>query len=137
MSMRVTGGCACGKVRYAADARPITALYCQCRDCQYDSGGGHSCHVMLPQAALDVSGALTSYWSSADSGNAVCRQFCPVCGSPITYGSAAFFGSIFVTAGSLDDPRLFVPVMVVFTQSAAPWDVIDPGLRRFSGMPPS
>jgi hypothetical protein len=136
MGLPITGGCACGKVRYTADARPITALYCQCRDCQYDSGTGHSCHIMLPEAALVTSGTLTSYWSKAESGNAVCRQFCPVCGSSITYSSTAFAGRIFVTAGSLDDLSLFVPVMVVYTESAAPWDVVNARLRRFPRMPP-
>lgn len=136
MERPITGGCACRAVRYSVGARPQTALICQCRDCQYDSGTGHSCHVMVPMKAVTFSGELTTYRSMADSGSAVERRFCPVCGSSVVYRSAALPASIFVTAGSLDDPTIFAPAMVVYTESAQPWDVIDPRLRRFDRMPP-
>lgn len=131
----ITGRCGCGSVRYAADAKPQTALICQCRDCQFDSGTGHSCHVMLPVSAVRLSGQLSTYRSTADSGNAVQRRFCTVCGSPVAYLSDAFPHSIFVTAGTLDDPSVFAPVMVVYTDSAQPWDMVDPRLKRFDRMP--
>lgn len=136
MEKPITGGCACRAVRYSVDARPQTALICQCRDCQYDSGAGHSCHVMVPMKAVSFSGEATTYRSMADSGNAVERRFCPVCGASIAYRSEAFPMSIFVTAGSLDDPTIFAPAMVVYTDSAQPWDAIDPRLKRFERMPP-
>jgi hypothetical protein len=123
-------------VRYTADAEPEMALICQCRDCQFDSGTGHSCHLMLPLRAVHLSGPLSSYHSTADSGTAVERRFCSVCGSPIAYRTDALPSSIFVTAGTLDDPSMFVPAMVVYTESAQPWDAVDPRLRRFERMPP-
>ena len=136
MGPTITGRCGCGQVRYSASATPQTALYCQCRDCQFDSGTGHACHVMLPKDSLSVSGPLTSYRSVADSGNPVERQFCSMCGSSIIYRSAAFANSVFVTAGSLDDPAIFAPQMVLYIASAQPWDRIDPALKRFDRMPP-
>lgn len=132
----LAGGCACGRVRYASTVDPLTALYCQCRDCQRDSGTGHSCHVMLPKSSLSLTGNLKLYESEADSGNPVYRGFCPECSSSITYGTAAFPDAVFVTAGSLDDPTWFKPVMVVYVSSAQPWDHVDPSLRRFLEMPP-
>lgn len=136
MEQEITGRCGCGNVRYAARTRPQSALICQCRDCQFDSGTGHSCHVMLRESDIAVSGPMTTYRSIADSGNAVERQFCPICGSPVTYRSTAFANSVFVTAGSLDDPTIFAPSMVVYTESAQPWDTVDPRLQRFDRMPP-
>lgn len=41
----------------------------------------------------------------------------------------------FLTAGSLDDPAMFSPGIVVFAESAQPWDMLDPQLRRFPRMP--
>ncbi len=40
-----------------------------------------------------------------------------------------------VMAGSLDDPSLFKPTMDIFTDSAQPWDHMDPDLPKFPGMP--
>ena len=132
----IMGGCACGLVRYASASAPLLSLFCQCRDCQRDSGTGHSCHVMLPEPSFELSGTVKRFHSVADSGNAVFRGFCPECGSSIIYGSAAFPNAVFVTAGSLDDPSWFKPAMVVYVSSAQPWDHIEAGLRRFEGMPP-
>lgn len=136
MERPITGRCGCGSVRYVARTSPVTALVCQCRDCQYDSGTGHSCHVMLPARDVSLSGPLATWRSMADSGNPVERQFCSICGSPIAYSSAAFARCIFLTAGSLDDPSIFAPSMVVYTASAQPWDTVDPRLKRFDRMPP-
>jgi hypothetical protein len=132
----IMGGCACGLVRYASSSQPLLSLFCQCRDCQRDSGTGHSCHVMLPKASFELSGPMKQFHCVADSGNPVLRGFCPECGSSIIYGSAAFPEAIFVTAGSLDDPSWFRPTMVVYTSSAQPWDHIEESLRRFEEMPP-
>ena len=40
-----------------------------------------------------------------------------------------------VRAASLDDPTLFEPMLVVFTETAQPWDTLDEGLPSFSRMP--
>jgi hypothetical protein len=136
MAVKIEGGCGCGQVRYASSSEPLTSLYCQCRDCQRDSGTGHSCHVMLPEVSFALTGVLKIFHSTADSGNPIKRGFCPECGSSITYGSSAFPGAIFVTAGSLDDPSWFKPVMISYASSAQPWDRLDPALPRYEEMPP-
>jgi len=35
-------------------------------------------------------------------------------------------GMVFVRASSLDDPEMFKPLMVVYTDRAASWDKMDP-----------
>jgi hypothetical protein len=132
----LTGRCACGRLRYRSDEAPLAGLYCQCRDCQYDSGTGHSCHVMLAGTAFALSGPVKLYESMADSGESVVRGFCPECGSSMIYRSDTFPGVTFVTAGSLDDPAWFMPTMIVYTSSAQPWDRLDAALARFDRMPP-
>jgi len=133
---RLSGGCFCGRVRYLSAARPITGVICQCRDCQLETGTGHSCQLMLPKAAVALTGTVKLFSAAADSGNAIVRGFCPECGSSLIYASAAYPDAIFVTAGTLDDPSLFKPAFVLFSASAQPWDRVDPGLRKFEGMPP-
>lgn len=69
------------------------------------------------------------------SGNVSSRGFCPTWGSPIVFKTSGLADFVFLTAGSLDDPSLFEPGMVVFPDSAQGWDHIDPSLRRFPRMP--
>ena len=35
----ITGGCACGVIRYEVTAEPIVTFNCHCRDCQKTTGG--------------------------------------------------------------------------------------------------
>ncbi|MGD9882612.1 MAG: GFA family protein [Reyranella sp.] len=98
----LTGRWACGQLRYRSDAAPLVSLYCQCRDCQYDSGTGHSCHVMLAEAALVLSGPVKLYQLMADSGEAAVCVFCRSADHP---RSGTVPGAIFVIAGRLDDRR--------------------------------
>jgi hypothetical protein len=135
MTERISGGCLCGAVRYECRAEPQFAGHCQCRDCQKDTGTGHSSHLGVPAGALGVSGELRHYDTTAESGNVSTRGFCPICGSPMLFKTSGFADLIFLTAGSLDDHSLFEPGMVVFTDSAQSWDHIDPALQRFPRMP--
>jgi hypothetical protein len=135
MKQLLTGGCLCGAVRYECEVQPVLAGHCQCRDCRKDTGTGHSSHLGVPAAALRIEGQLRTYEKSADSGRTAARSFCPTCGSPIMFQTSGLPDVIFLTAGSLDDPAAFGPSMVVFTESAQPWDMLDPELRRFPRMP--
>ena len=42
-----------------------------------------------------------------------------------------------ITASSLDNPSLFEPAMDIFTARAQAWDLMDPKLPKFEGMPPA
>jgi hypothetical protein len=136
MATVIKGGCLCGAVRYECKAEPIMGGHCQCLDCQKDSGTGHASHVMFPKAAVTISGPTKEYRSKADSGNMVTRAFCTNCGSPIYGSSSGYPDMVTVRAGSLDDPGLFKPQMVVYAVRGRAWDGIDSALPRFERMPP-
>ena len=135
MSQSISGGCACGAIRYECSAEPVIAGHCQCRQCQHDSGTGHGSHVGVPATALRVSGEPRFYESKADSGNTISRGFCTTCGAPVLSRNSGMTEMVFLRAGSLDDPCLFKPTMVVFTESGHDWDTLDPSLPRFERMP--
>ncbi len=56
--MGFSGGCSCRAVRYNIQAEPVRSFQCQCRDCQLDSGGGHSSVLVFPRAAFEISGEV-------------------------------------------------------------------------------
>ena len=124
----ITGGCACGAIRYASTAEPSFSLICQCRQCQRATGGGHATAFVLPTDAVTVTGEVRFFDQQADSGNTVARGFCPTCGSPMMNRNSGYPRSLYVHAATLDDPSIFRPETVVFRAAAQPWDHVDPDL---------
>ncbi len=137
MSTSIQGGCACGAIRYECSSEPLMAVHCQCRQCQRDSGTGHASHMAFPEQALRVTGEPTFFEQKADSGNIVARGFCSTCGSPVLSRNSGMTDMLFVRGGSLDDPSLFKPQMVVWASAGQPWDHMDPALPSAETMPPS
>lgn len=127
---RLSGGCACGAVRYSIEAEPTFSFHCQCRQCQRSTGTGHASLFIVPKATVSVNGDLTFYAQSADDGATVNRGFCPRCGSPILGNTSGHPEVVLVTAASLDDPSQFKPQKLVFSDTGQPWDYIDPALHR-------
>lgn len=131
---KFSGGCVCGAVRYECDADPTIMFKCHCRDCQHVSGGGYAAVLLFPRNDLRfIKGALQQYATQSLAGGENVRSFCAKCGSRISGGKSP--DSIGILAGSLDDPRLFVPTMDIHVADAQPWDLLDPATRKFEGYP--
>jgi len=131
-----TGGCACGKVRYELAAEPIRGFQCQCRDCQRDTGSGHSSVMVFPRAALSVSGGVTEILRTADSGADKLKGFCTSCGSPLYNKPVTKPDMLGVYVGTLDDPSAFKPELVMFASRGHAWDHLDPALPKIPNMRP-
>ena len=115
------GGCRCGAVRYECSVEPIFAAHCHCRDCQYASGGGYSTIFGVPSQSLKMTGRLSGYSVTADSGNQLTRRFCPTCGSPISSQLHSNEAILILKAATLDDPSWLKPVMHIWCGSSQPW----------------
>src|SRR5262249_8013158 len=63
-----SGGCSCGAVRYEIAAEPIRTFQCQCRDCQKDTGSGHSSVMVFPRAAKRITRRPTEISRAPDNG---------------------------------------------------------------------
>jgi hypothetical protein len=113
------------------------AVHCHCVDCRKSSGTGHCTHLVVPEAAFSVTGAVTLYDRAADSGNMISRGFCGRCGSPIYSKNSGMPGLVFPRASVLDDVDIVKPQMTVYASRASAWDGIDPKLPSFALMPQS
>ena len=133
---KYSGGCACGAVRYETDADPIMAGHCQCRKCQTLSGAGHMTFAAFPAAAVKVTGQLVPWSYTADSGNTATRNRCAVCGTQVTGGNSGMKELMGLNLTTMDDASAITPGMVFFHANARPWDLLDPALPTFPGMPP-
>jgi hypothetical protein len=130
-----TGGCLCGAVRFKSTADPQLVGHCHCVDCRKSSGTGHCTHLVVPETAFSVTGAVKFYDRAADTGNVVSRGFCGTCGSPIFSRNSAMPGVVFPRASVLDNPEVVKPQMIVYASRAPAWDHMDPALPSFATMP--
>lgn len=136
MSEIITGGCACGAIRYSASHAPRYMGNCHCRDCQRATGSGYFPGVLFLQREFTVTaGAPKWFETTSDAGNGMRRGFCGDCGSPLLLNLAANEGIQLVYAGSLDTPEIYKPVRNIFTGSAHAWDIMDPALPKFERDP--
>ncbi len=129
--MPITGGCLCGQLRYeiAAEA-PLFARVCWCRVCQYLGAGTGTANAAFPKEALKISGERATYASTADSGAAMVRSFCPQCGTQLFSEAAPRPHVVIVRVGSLDDPEIGKPIGTIWTRSAPSWACFDESLPR-------
>jgi hypothetical protein len=91
--------------------------------------------MIVPETSFTVTGEIRFFDKPADSGNLVSRGFCPNCGSAIYSKNSGMPGLVFVRASSLDEPDVFKPQMIVYTDRAAAWDYMDSLLPGFATMP--
>jgi hypothetical protein len=130
-----TGGCLCGRVRYAIVGEPIRSGICHCRNCQRYTGSAFEPFMIFPTASVSLQGELCSFGMTSDSGNAVYRRFCPNCGSGVVNEGDRDPGRIVVLVGTLDDPTAFAPTVDIFCDTARSWAHATSGRKQFRGMP--
>jgi len=135
MAEGFSGACLCGAVRYWSSANAQLVGQCHCVDCRKSSGTDHGTHLVVPEDALAVSGAVKFYDHPADSGNMVSRGFCPECGSAVYSKNSGMPGVVFVRASSLDDLEIAKPQMIVYASRAPSWSQLDPSVPTFAEMP--
>jgi hypothetical protein len=131
----ITGGCLCEAVRYVCEAAPIRTVHCYCADCRKLGGTGHATHTIFPEASFSLTGRVSEYVKSADSGNSINRRFCPVCGSAVFHTRDGMEGLVVVRASSLDDPETVTPERAIYVSSAVSWDPVNPELPYDEKMP--
>jgi hypothetical protein len=136
MKLPLTGGCACGAIRYETTAEPVVMFHCHCRDCQRASGGPFTSFVIVPAEAFRFSqGSLRFHDSPSHRVGKTHRGFCADCGSPILAKTDANPDIVAIRTASLDDPSWFNPQMDVWTSDAHPWDQMNPALPKFEKYP--
>lgn len=136
MAQKLSGGCACGAIRYECNVDPVVSLNCHCRNCQHASGTAYAAVVVVPQASVHMLGEPRYHKVVGAAGKAVEYGFCPTCGSQVTLKLERLPNVLGLQAGGLDDPSIYQPMMDVFTSSAQPWDHMDPTIQKHTRGPP-
>ena len=131
MSKHLEGGCLCGSVRYVLTAPPNYVYFCHCRDCQRESGSPFVTDMNVDRASLRISGPLTRYTRTGDSGRSVHRNFCTSCGTTLLTEFDVDPEHVAIKACSLDDPSGLEPDRHLFTVRKQPWLELHDERKRY------
>lgn len=125
------GGCLCGAVRYRVVREPTMAGVCHCNFCKRGTGSAFRVAAWFDQAAVEVThGVLKVYEYSSDESNRWIKlEFCPTCGTTVTYTAQWVPGIRGIRAGTFDDPNWIKPAVHVWTRSALRWIVLPPDVE--------
>jgi hypothetical protein len=105
MADKMTGGCACGRVRYEADVDSDEAYLCHCRMCQRSSG---SISIAFKNVPFDKVRWLSQPdWY--DSSPIALRPYCSQCGTSFGFRFKEGSPNMDLTVASFDDPSRFRP----------------------------
>jgi hypothetical protein len=133
----LTGGCACGTVRFAVSAPFETAGYCHCHRCQRRTGTAASLNGRIAARAFAIVAGhdAVRIWQPPDGWP---KGFCGRCGGHLFSGDPDGPGMVSVRFGALDrDPGIRAQWRQ-WVSSAAPWEPIpEDGLPRFAESRPS
>jgi len=119
--MHIHGQCHCGQVQFTALVDPTQVSICHCTDCQTFSGAPFRASVRTPSHQVNLSGEVTEYVKTADSGNARVQGFCGRCGTNL-YTTAQQDRSLMgLRLGCVAERDQLVPRQQLWGQSALPW----------------
>ena len=123
----------CGTVRYRVTNAPFRAGVCHCKFCQRRTGSAFGVGVYFKKSDFELTrGALKSYEHKSDeSGRWLRMEFCPDCGTTVTWTLELFPDGRGVAGGTFDDPSWVKLERHTWTRSKQHWVPIPPGTDAF------
>ncbi|MBA3526282.1 MAG: GFA family protein [Pseudomonadota bacterium] len=103
--VEMTGGCACGRVRFSARIADSDAYLCHCRMCQRATGSVSIAFKSIKRADVDWVSGPDWYESSPIARRPYCRE----CGTSLGFAFNEGSDSLDLTVAAFDDPSDFVP----------------------------
>jgi hypothetical protein len=128
----LTGGCACGAVRYRLTSAPMFVHCCHCRDCQRQTGSAFAINALIETDRVAMlAGAPEPVAMPTDSGHPHDIYRCPACRTALwsDYGRRKVLR--FVRVGTLDRPAALPPDVHIYTRSKLPWVALPEGAPAF------
>ena len=147
----LTGGCLCGKHRYAITTAPKYVYYCHCSMCRKASGSVVGAWLTVDVASFKLSHAtdksnddVDGDHDDSDGGEPLAvyasssrfeRHFCSACGSHIMFCRRESPVFVEVCHGSLDAPQDWPPQNHIWTSAQLPFLTIDTHLPTWAAEP--
>lgn len=131
------GGCLCGNVRYRVAAEPNLTGVCHCTLCKRRTGSAIGISAYFDESAVQIiTGVMNTYESRSDESNRwVKSEFCPTCGTTVTWTGELFPGARGIAVGTFDDPNWIKPLAHFWTRSALHWMAFPADAQVFETIP--
>jgi hypothetical protein len=125
------GGCLCGAVRFRVVGEPKATGVCHCNFCKRGTGSAFRAAGYFDEADVEITCGIfkAREYRSDVSHRWIKLEFCPTCGTTVTYTAEWVPGMRAISAGTLDDPNWLKPTVHVWTRSALHWTVFPPGVE--------
>ena len=131
MSVPLSGGCACGAVRYEISEALVSAVYCHCTRCQRRTGTAASANAATAPGSFRLVAGEDRLRAWKPEGGAE-KWFCGDCGSALFSRTTDEQQRVGVRLGTLDGDPGIRPRAHQFVAYAAEWEPIpDDGLPRY------
>ncbi len=120
MTIKATGSCLCGAVKYTTSTDFEFSGNCHCNTCKKATGGPFEVFAIIDEKSLHLTqgkGALVGYLISQKAK----KHFCGTCGTPIFNQHKRAPGKLIVYVGSLDDPQCVTPAVNLHCENMLPW----------------
>ncbi|WP_444934117.1 GFA family protein [Microbulbifer sp. JTAC008] len=116
------GGCVCGQLRFRAHGSPRRVSLCSCQWCRKRSGSpiGLSVYFKKKQIAF-LQGHLQTHTLYSDAGRWIKSQFCPNCGSTLTWTLEFLPEYRGFGGGAFDAPEFIYPERYVYSRNKPEW----------------
>jgi hypothetical protein len=132
MVENLSGGCACGAIRYRISGPAYDTGWCHCRLCQKSSGAPAMAFTTcaLRDFVVEQGQGSLGTIKLVDYGE---RGFCTRCGTSLTIHVDYQKDEIDVACASLDDPEAVTPEFHIFVDQKIGWVKLADGLPTYEG----
>ena len=129
----LSGGCACGAVRYAIHGAPIFVNHCHCTLCQKQTGSVGVVNAFIEWDMItQTSGQTSQHIVKSGSGGDHVIIRCTDCGTAL-WSFYPRFGELGagVRVGTMDNPAALTPDAMIFTANRMPWVSLPQDIPQF------
>jgi hypothetical protein len=120
MTTRIAS-CSCGQLRVICAGEPTRVSICHCLECQKRTGSVFATQARFPRERVTMEGRATHWTRAGDSGKAAMFNFCPVCGSTVSWAQTEPADFVYVAVGAFADPNFPPPHVSVYEERQHPW----------------
>jgi hypothetical protein len=113
--------CSCGQLRLNCEGEPVRVSICHCLECQKRTGSVFAVQARFPREAVTIEGRASQWTRTGDSGGSATLNFCPVCGSTVSWQAVEMPDFVAVAVGAFADPNFPPPSVSVYEERLHPW----------------
>ncbi|MGL4238098.1 GFA family protein [Tabrizicola sp.] len=125
MTPPFSGRCLCGSVTYRCSEAPLWQDHCHCESCRRATASPFTSFFGVRNGAWEWTGSPPATYNSSPG---TWRDFCPTCGTQMTYRTTRYPDETHFYAATLDDPSAFTPAGHYHADERLPWVHLADGL---------